>query len=278
MGPLKLGLAGVLLVVAAVASWFALGHLHSTPADRADYEQASRPDGAAVTLRFFRDPTPVPGFTVRDLDGRTISSSDFRGKVTIINFWATWCPPCRAEIPDLIALQRRYAGRLQIIGISEDEIPAEQVRQFAVANGMNYPTAMLTPELEKLFPGITALPTSYILDRDARVVQRHAGMLNAALTDSETRSLAGLPVAAKVEQVDRVQKAQLDNGAQAISIPGVDLKGLKSERRAEALQKLNAEACTCGCDLSLAKCRIDDPSCGISLPLAKKIVQQIAAR
>jgi hypothetical protein len=90
------------------------------------------------------------------------------------------------------------------------------------------------------------------------------------------RSVAGLPVSARVELVDRVQKAQLENGAQAITIPGVDLTKLTPARRATALQRLNSEGCTCGCDLSLAKCRIDDPGCGVSLPLAKAMVAQIA--
>ena len=79
------------------------------------------PSAERATLRFFREPKPVPSFTAHDLEGRLISSADWRGKVTIVNFWATWCGPCRAEIPDLIALQTKYRDRLQIIGISEDE-------------------------------------------------------------------------------------------------------------------------------------------------------------
>jgi hypothetical protein len=152
------------------------------------------------------------------------------------------------------------------------------VKQFVSANRMNYTVAMTTPEIERLFPGINSLPTTFIIDRDGRIVMRHTGTLNAALTEAETRSLAGLPVDAKVEQVDRMQKAQLENGAQATSIPGIDLAALTREQRAAALQRLNSEGCTCGCDLSVAKCRIDDPSCGVSLPLAKAMVNQIAKR
>jgi len=167
---------------------------------------------------------------------------------------------------------------VQVIGISEDEVPPDQVKQFARARGINYPVAMTSPEVEKLFPGITALPTSYIVDRQGRVVQRHQGMLNPALTEAETRVLAGLPIDAKVEQVDRIQKAKLENGAHATSIPGVDLSKLKPATRSAALERLNSEGCTCGCDLSLARCRIEDPACGVSLPLAKQIVEQMAAR
>jgi thiol-disulfide isomerase/thioredoxin len=206
-----------------------------------------------------------------------MSPTDLRGKVVLVNFWATWCPPCRAEIPDLVALQARYSDRLQVIGVSQDEGSIEVVRRFAAAQHMNYPIVMMTPEIEKAFPGIAALPTSFIVDRAGRIVQRHVGMLNAMMTEQETRSLAGLPVNATIEEVDRAQPAKLEN-AQATQIPGVDLTKLSPERRTAALQKLNTEACTCGCDNTVAKCRIDDPKCTTSLPLAQRIVAEIAAQ
>ncbi|MFN2456508.1 MAG: TlpA disulfide reductase family protein, partial [Pyrinomonadaceae bacterium] len=116
------------------------------------------------------------------MDGRPIATAALRGKVVIINFWATWCPPCREEIPDLVALQTKYKDQLQIIGISQDSGSVEDVRQFAKAHGMNYPTVMSTPEIEKLFPGVYALPTTFILDREGRLAQRHIGLLNASRT------------------------------------------------------------------------------------------------
>ncbi len=137
---------------------------------------------------------------------------------------------------------------------------------------------MSTPELERAFPGIYALPTSYLLDREGRIVQKHVGLLTALRTELETRVLAGLPVNAAIEEVDPVQRAKLDDAAQATSIPGIDLAAIPASRRAEVLQKLNADGCTCGCELSVAKCRIDDPTCGVSLPLARKIVDTITAR
>ena len=236
--------------------------------------------GEPVTLRFYRNPAPAPAFVARDINGRDVSAADLRGKVVIVNFWATWCPPCRAEIPDLIALQDKYGDRLQIIGISQDEAPPEVVKRFVAAHKINYPIVMTTPELEKTFRGVSALPTSFILDRESRVVQKHVGMLTARTTEFETRALAGLPVNASIEEVDQSQGLKLDlsNGAQAMTIPGIDLASLPAARRTEALQKLNSQSCTCGCDLTLAKCRVDDPTCGISLPLARQIVQQIAGQ
>ncbi len=233
-------------------------------------------DSGKVTLRFFRDPTAAPAIAAHDLDGQTVSSADWRGRVTLVNFWATWCGPCREEIPALIALQDKYRDRLQIIGISEDEGPVDLVRQFVAEHRINYPVVIATPDLERLFPGVGALPTTFVVDREARVVQKHLGMLAPALTELEVRALAGLPVNAAIEQVDRGQPIKLENAAQVTSIPGVDLVKLTPERRVAVLQKLNAEPCTCGCDLTVAKCRVDDPTCGISLPLARTIVKQIA--
>ena len=253
-----------------------------------EVEQRTRPAAAAgaladpgagaekVTLRFFREPKPAPAFTMTDLDGREISPASLRGKVVIVNFWATWCGPCRAEVPDLVALQDKYRDTLQVIGISEDEGGVGVVKRFAAEHKINYPVVMMTPEIERRYPGISALPTSFILDREARVVQKHVGMLTARTTEYEARHLAGLPVNATVEEVDQAQGLQIVNGAQALAIPGVDLAALPIAKRTEALQKLNSQPCTCGCDLTLARCRVDDPSCSVSLPLAQQIVKQIA--
>lgn len=233
--------------------------------------------GAATTpIRLFKDPSPVEPFTAVDLGGRTITSDALRGKVVIVNFWATWCPPCRAEIPDLIALQNKYRDRLQIIGIADEE-SAEDVKRFAEEHHINYPVVMTTDALTRVFPGVQALPTSFILDPEGRLAQKHVGMLQAEVTELETRALAGLPVNATIERVERAQRLQLENGAQLTEIPGVDLASLSKSQRVEALQKLNEKSCTCGCDLTVAKCRVDDPSCGVSLPLARAIVRQIVS-
>jgi len=84
-----------------------------------------------VALQFYRDPALVGDVTMTDIEGRRISTADLKGKVVIVNFWATWCPPCRAEIPDLVALQAKYGGQLQVIGVSQDEGPLDGVKRFA---------------------------------------------------------------------------------------------------------------------------------------------------
>jgi thiol-disulfide isomerase/thioredoxin len=272
---LVLALGGILATWAAAR--YARDVEQRQPAARAGAPADIGAAGEKVTLRFFRDPKAAPAFAVKDLDGREVSPASLRGKVVIVNFWATWCGPCRAEIPDLVALQEKYRDTLQVIGISEDEAGVDVVKRFAGEHKINYPIAMLTPEIEKLFPGISALPTSFILDRESRIVQKHVGMLTARTTEFETRHLAGLPVEASIEEFDQTQGLQIVNGAQALAIPGIDLASLPVAKRTEALQKLNSQPCTCGCDLTLARCRVDDPSCGVSLPLAQQIVKQIAA-
>ena len=229
-----------------------------------------------IALRFYKNPLPVPGFTVQTLDGQTISSSTWRGKVTLLNFWATWCPPCKAEIPDLIALQNKYRDQLQIIGISEDETP-DVVRRFIAEHRINYPVVMAPPDIQRALPGVSGLPTSFMLDRDGRVVVKHVGLLNPAVTEQETRALAGLTVNASIERVEPDKAIGLTSTAHVKEIPGVDLKRLSSDQRATALKRLNAEACTCGCELTVAKCRIDDPSCSVSLPLARQIIENLAS-
>ena len=229
----------------------------------------------AASVRLLRDPVVAADFTVTDLDGKTITSQALRGKVVLVNFWATWCPPCRAEIPDLIKLQEKYKDRLVVLGISEDEAPVDTVRAFVAEHKVNYFIAMTTPELSKVFRGVSALPTTFVLDMEGKIVQRHVGQLDAANTELEAQFLSGLNTNVKVERVEDPAKLRLQNAAQATEIPGVDLTGMTPAKRTEAIKALNAENCTCGCGLTLAECRINDPECGVSLPLARALVEKL---
>jgi thiol-disulfide isomerase/thioredoxin len=267
--------AGALLVTGTVlgAVWLGQERTHREPSVPAVQFQSDEP----VTLRFLKNPAAAAPLTLQTIDGRTLTSNDLRGKVTFINFWATWCPPCRAEIPSLIALQERYRDHLTIIGVSEDEDALDLVKQFVAEHKINYPIVMSTPELQKAFPGVVSLPTTFVLDKDLRIAQKHIGLLSSATTESEARALAGLPVQASIEYVEPDQPVGLANAAQAKEIPGVDLTKLTPQQRVKILVRLNEEACECGCGLTVAKCRIDDPACGVSLPLARRIVAEMSA-
>jgi thiol-disulfide isomerase/thioredoxin len=239
--------------------------------------QASSPASSeAFTVQLYENPEPVEAFTVTTLDGRTLTSADLKGKVVLMNFWATWCAPCRAEIPALVKLQERYRDHLVIIGISEDEGPTDAVTAFAAEHHVNYPIAMTSSELQRVFPGVTALPTTFVLDRELRVAQRHVGMLDATRTERETLALAGLAVNARVEYIQPEKPVGLENLAQAKEIPGIDLSKMTPEKRVATLQRLNEEPCDCGCGLTVARCRIEDPSCGVSLPVARRIAAEVA--
>jgi len=106
-------------------------------------------------------------------------------------------------------------------------------------------------------------------------VRTHVGLVNAGVLEQETRFLASLDTGITVDLVEEDRHGRLVNAAQATEIPGLDLTILTVEQRVTALQRLNEEGCTCGCQLTLAQCRINDSSCGSSLPLAEQIVAEI---
>jgi thiol-disulfide isomerase/thioredoxin len=234
-------------------------------------------DKGPVEIQLLKERTELPPFTITDLDGRPMPSSEWKGKVVLLNFWATWCGPCRAEIPDLVALQDKYKGQVIVIGISEDEGPVEGVRKFATQYKVNYPIAMTTPEVQKLFPGIAALPTTFMLDKDGRIAQKHVGLLRARETEAAARHLAGLETNVQVKLIDDPSRMNPEDVAQLKEVPGVDLSKVPGDRRSEVLQALNSESCTCGCGLTVAKCRVDDPTCSISPGIAKAIVDKTLA-
>ena len=266
---------GTFALVGLLGAW-GCSRKNTQPADSGSTETVAS-DDATATLALLKEPIDVPGFTVTDLDGKTLSFADLRGKVVLVNFWATWCPPCRAEIPDLVALQDKYRDKLVVIGISEDEdaTPA-QVKAFGVERKVNYPIVMKTPELAKIFKGVSALPTTFVIDPEGKIRQRHVGMLRAQTTELETQYLSGMLKNVKIDLVEDETKAMLANAAQAKEIPGVDLTKMTPAQRTEAIKAMNSENCTCGCELTLAACRINDPSCSISLPIAQKLAERIA--
>ncbi len=266
----------ILAVGALLALLGAAGILLQNRSTSAAASDGATGNSDAFSVRLYKNREPVKDFSVTALDGRTLTSADLRGKVTIINFWATWCGPCKAEIPDLIALQDKYRDHLVIIGVSEDEGPVAAVQRFAAEHKINYPVVMTTDDLRRAFPGVTALPTTFVLDRDVRLAQKHVGLLDPTTTEYETLALAGLARHASIEHVDPEQPVGLVNAAQAKEIPGIDLTKLSGEKRVATLMRLNAEACTCGCGLTVAKCRIDDPACAVSLPIAQRIAAEIA--
>ena len=226
-----------------------------------------------VTLRFVDTPASVGSLTMQTIDGEFLEMSDLRGKVVLVNFWATWCGPCREEIPYLASLTERYPEHLVVIGVSEDAGGVDMVEAFADQYGVNYPIVMSTPEIKRAFPGVFALPTSFVVDPDGQMVQTHVGLISPIILEQETRYLSSLSNSATVETVAASSQIRLANAAQATEIPGVDLTVLTSDQREEALRRLNADGCPCGCQLTLAQCRINDSS---RVPLDQIVVSGFA--
>ena len=116
---------------------------HAVPAKAQPAIAKSDDDsGDLQVIRFASNAQPMPPFLVDDLAGQVISTAQLRGKVVIVNFWATWCPPCQEEIPEMMELQKEFQGKLQIVGVSMDDGPPQGVKDFADKIGMNYPIVM----------------------------------------------------------------------------------------------------------------------------------------
>lgn len=232
-------------------------------------------DAQLPVIRFVRDPDPAPDFKTKDLDGKDLSLGVYKGKVVLLNFWATWCGPCRAEIPDLIDLQNKYKDQLQIVGMAVDVEDEDDLRNVVKNERINYPVALTTGEVRMAYGGITALPTVFVINPQGRVVQKHVGLFNPALYETEVRALLDLPIAARVETFNDTGEIFLKHADRATMLPGVDTTGLNPEQVAAALHKFNAEKCTCGCGFTLAQCRIYDPDCAISKDRCAAIVKEV---
>jgi thiol-disulfide isomerase/thioredoxin len=235
-----------------------------------------RPPQQGKVIRFVRNPDAAPEFKLDALDGKPLTLAASRGKVVLLNFWATWCGPCRAEIPDLIVLQEKYKDQLQIIGLTVDDDDASMIKEVVAETRINYPVAMSPPEVRMQYGGIAALPTSFVLDTQGRVVQKHEGLRDPALYETEIRALLGLPIDARVETFEDTGQIFLAHADRASELPGVNLSGLTPQQKQIALHKFNAEGCTCGCGFTLAQCRIYDRNCPVSRSRTEKIVSEIS--
>ena len=135
----------------------------------------------------------APDFTVTDLDGRKLTLSDFKGKVVLLDFWATWCAPCRTEIPHFVEMQNEYGPQgFQVIGISMDD-DAKPVREFYQQFKLNYPVAVGDDKLAERFGGVLGLPVNFIIDREGRIHSKHLGATDVSVFDQEVSELLKRP-------------------------------------------------------------------------------------
>lgn len=137
-----------------------------------------RPEDPAATLPVLR---AAPVWTLKAVDGREVRSGDFKGKVVLVDFWATWCPPCRKEMPEYEALHKKYAERgLVILGLSLDELEPVEVKRFGETMKVSYPLIMADAEVAEAFGGIQGLPTAFLIDREGNIRHVKVGLSDMA--------------------------------------------------------------------------------------------------
>ena len=132
----------------------------------------------------------APDFTLSSVNGEDVSLSDYKGKVVIVDFWATWCPPCRKGIPDLISLQNEYKDKVKVIGISLDrENTKNSVPGFVDRMGINYPVVYFNDKVIIDFGGVNAIPTSFIIDQKGNIVKKMVGLYPKSEYESKIKEL-----------------------------------------------------------------------------------------
>jgi peroxiredoxin len=122
---------------------------------------------------------PAPEFSLKDLQGNALSLASYQGKVLILNFWATWCPPCRREIPDFIEAYRDLKDEgLEILGVSVDDLSAEALRDWTQKAGMNYPVALATAKIIADYQPGEFIPATIVIDRRGRIRYRQSSLMD----------------------------------------------------------------------------------------------------
>ena len=148
-------------------------------------EYPGEPDDVQATGK----PAPLH-FTLKDMNGADVKLASFKGKVILVNFWATWCGPCKAEIPSLVELQHQYGDDLVILGVSVDD-PVEKMRPYAAQYKINYPLLVGEgrDDVQDAFGPLAGIPVSVIIGRDGRIAKKHSGIATKSQFEREIKAL-----------------------------------------------------------------------------------------
>ena len=135
---------------------------------------------------------PAPDFTLESLEGKNIQLSGYRGQAVLLNFWATWCGPCKIEMPWFVELQKEYGPQgLQIVGVAMDDASKDDIAKFVKEMGVNYPILIGKEAVGNQYGGVNVLPTTFFIDRDGKIVAREFGLQSRSLfVDNIKKSLA----------------------------------------------------------------------------------------
>jgi thiol-disulfide isomerase/thioredoxin len=136
------------------------------------------------------DRKPAPEFALKDVDGRTVSLAEYKGKVVLLNFWATWCGPCKIEIPWFVEFEQKYKDRgFAVLGVALDEEGWEVVKPYLEQAKVNYRVVVGNDSVATLYGGVDSLPTSFVLDQDGRIAATHVGLVSKSEYENEISQL-----------------------------------------------------------------------------------------
>lgn len=133
---------------------------------------------------------PAPGFTLKDADGRDVKLADLKGKVVLLNFWATWCGPCKFEIPWFVEFEKRYKDQgFAVLGVSLDEEGWEVVKPYIQEKGVNYRVVIGSEEVSMKYGGVDSLPMTFMIDREGRIASVHIGLQAKSAFENDIQAL-----------------------------------------------------------------------------------------
>ncbi|MBC7928325.1 MAG: redoxin domain-containing protein [Bryobacteraceae bacterium] len=134
----------------------------------------------------------APPFSLRDTDGKIVNLADYKGKVVLLNFWATWCGPCKVEIPWFVEFEQKYKDRgFAVLGVAMDEDGWDIVKPYLTKNKINYRIVLGDDKIADSFGGVESLPTTYVLDKDGGIVSEHVGLVSKSDYEQEIVKLLG---------------------------------------------------------------------------------------
>lgn len=174
----------VLIIVAMVVSIMLVFGIQKT-------RRASSTDGAGKLAG-----QTAPDFTLTSLDGKTVKLSDFRGQAVLLNFWATWCEPCKIEMPWFVELQKKYGPRgLEVVGVAMDDASPKEIAEFAKKMGVNYPILLGKEEVGTAYGGVQYLPTTFYIGRDQKIIGRVFGLVSRSEIEANIQKALAQQVA-----------------------------------------------------------------------------------
>ena len=142
--------------------------------------------GASASIKAVGDRKVAPDLTLKDVQGSELKLSDYRGKVVLLNFWATWCGPCRVEIPWFVEFEKAYRDRgFAVIGVSMDEDGWQAVKPFVDRQKIIYPIVLGTDTAAQRYGGIESLPTTLLIDREGKIAGKHVGLVSKSTYENE---------------------------------------------------------------------------------------------